>query len=70
MRYLREDVYVGLVGRDIGLIPTAKDFAAYFDDLRVDDEDSLSRNLFPRGGQAMFLKLLRREITLEELLAK
>jgi len=71
MKYLLEDVYVEAVGRDIGSIPTAEEFALYFDDLQVKDEDFTTRNFVPgSGGQAMFLKLLRREVTLEDMLEK
>lgn len=68
MKYLREDVYLDAVGANIGEVPTEEYFALYFADLDVKDSDFTTKNFVPgSGGQAMFLKMLRREITLDEM---
>lgn len=69
MKYLLEDVYADAVGKEFGTIPTAEEFGLYFDELNVEDDDFTTRNFVPgSSGQAMFLKLLRREVTLEDML--
>ena len=70
MKYLKEDVYVDLVGQDnIGRVPSASEFSNYFDHVDLRDEDFTSRNFAPgSGGQATFLKMLRGEISLAQMI--
>jgi DGQHR domain-containing protein len=71
MKYLLQDVYLDAVGNDIGSIPTEDKFAGYFDDLEIEDADFTTKHFVPgSGGQAMFLKMLRREISLADMLEK
>lgn len=68
MRYLKDDVYLSLVGNDIGRIPSKKEFLPFFDDIDLKDEDFIARNFVPgSGGQSTFLKLLRGQVTLDEI---
>lgn len=68
MVYLREDVYPSIVGKNYGAIPTVKEFSAAFNHIDVRDEDFTSRNFVPgSGGQATFLKILRGELKLADL---
>ncbi len=70
MRYLKEDVYIELVGEDnIGKIPSVSDFEPFFENVRLSDSDFNSQNFIPGGeGQATFLKILRDEIKLDEFI--
>lgn len=71
MKYLREDVYPDIVGDRYGLIPSAKEFSPYFKDISVEDEDFRAKNFVPgSGGQSTFLKILRGEISRQELIQK
>jgi DGQHR domain-containing protein len=68
MKYLREDVYLDAVGSNIGSVPDRDVFAIYFDDLDIEDSDFTRQNFVPgSGGQSMFLKMLRRDITLDDM---
>lgn len=68
MKYLKEDVYLDLVGEEFGRIPSVEEFAFYFRHLNIKDRDFITRNFAPgSGGQSAFLKVLRGELTLEEL---
>lgn len=68
MVYLREDVYPKLVGSDYGKIPTASEFYSCFDHIELRDEDFTTRNFVPgSGGQSTFLKLLRGQISLQDI---
>lgn len=69
MVYLREDVYPDLVGPHYGRIPAVEEFATAFANIRIRDADFTSRNFVPgSGGQSTFLKILRRQLSLEDLL--
>ncbi|TWU25329.1 hypothetical protein Pla52o_16280 [Novipirellula galeiformis] len=69
MKFLREDVYPDIVGSDFGLIPSTRQFYKYFKDLDFRDSDFTTKNFSPgNSGQAMFLKMLRGEVTREDLL--
>lgn len=69
MKYLKDDVYVDVVGREIGRIPGVSEFASYFKDVDVRDSDFTTRNFAPgSGGQSVFLKILRGEVRIEDLL--
>jgi DGQHR domain-containing protein len=68
MKYLKEDVYLTIVGDDIGRIPSKEEFLPFFDGIELKDEDFTARNFVPgSGGQAMFLKLLRGQVNLEDI---
>ena len=68
MKFLKDDVYLDIVGNDIGRVPTASEFKPYFDNVVLSDRDFSTRNFAPgSGGQSTFLKILRNEISLEEL---
>ena len=68
MRYLKDDVYLSLVGDDIGRIPSKQEFMPFFDNIDLRDEACTARNFGPgRGGQSTFLKLLRGQLTLDEI---
>ena len=69
IKYLREDVYCDIVGEEFGRIPSVSDYAKYFEAVPLKDEDFIAQNFLPgSGGQSMFLKMLRREVSREELL--
>jgi len=71
MRFLRQNVYPELVEGDYGRIPTAKQFQKYFDPIEVKDEDFRSQVFSPgSSGESTFLKMLRREIRLEDMIEK
>lgn len=68
MRYLKDDVYLTLVGSDIGRIPSKQEFMPFFDGIDLKDEDFTARNFVPgSGGQSTFLKLLRGQLALDEI---
>ena len=68
MIYLREDVYPGLVGDDFGRIPNTKEFTSSLAHIDLKDEDFTIRNFAPgSGGQSMFLKMLRGQISLSDM---
>lgn len=69
MVYLREDAYPQLVKQAYGKIPTVAEFSTCFDHISLRDEDFTTRNFAPgSGGQSTFLKMLRGEITLQDML--
>ena len=69
MKFLKEDVYLEIVGDDIGAVPDEDDFYPFFKRLDVKDSDFTSRNFVPgSGGQAMFLKMLREEVNRQDLI--
>jgi DGQHR domain-containing protein len=69
MVYLREDVYPILVKHDYGRIPAVSEFYAAIDHIQLQDDDFTTRNFAPgSGGQATFLKMLRGQISLEDML--
>ncbi len=69
MKFLREDVYCDIVGAEFGTIPSSQEFARYFKSVPLKDEDFTAQNFLPgSGGQSMFLKMLRKQVTREELL--
>ena len=69
MVYLREDAYPNLVGHNYGRIPTTNEFSSCFDHIDLKDEDFTTRNFAPgSGGQSTFLKMLRGEITLQDMI--
>lgn len=68
MKYLRIDVYPAIVQGDFGRIPTKQDIKPYFAEIDITDNDFTTRNFVPgSSGESMFLKMLRREVGLEEL---
>jgi len=69
MKYLKDNVYLNLVGKKIGEIPSSADFSKYFAHIKLKDTDFTTRNFAPgSGGQATFLRMLKGEITLEDML--
>ena len=69
MIFLRENVYPELVGEDFGRIPTIEEFSSKLAAIQLADADFTTRNFSPgSGGQSMFLKMLRQQITLEQML--
>jgi DGQHR domain-containing protein len=63
MKYLKDDVYLDLVGDDVGAVPTVRQFAAKFKDVGLTDEDFTTRNFAPgSGGQSAFYKVLTGKI--------
>jgi hypothetical protein len=53
----------------IGDIPTSRQFAAYFKPVALKDEDFTAQNFLPgSGGQSMFLKMFRDEVTRDAML--
>jgi len=69
MKYLREDVYPELATGNFGRVPTKREFFRYFEDLDLRDSDFTTANFVPgSGGQSMFLKMLRREVTRADLI--
>lgn len=69
MKFLREDVYLEIVGNKIGNVPSTKQFVPYFERLDLKDTDFTTKHFVPgSGGQSSFLKMLRREITRDDML--
>lgn len=69
MIYLREDLYPELARDDYGRIPTVREFVHHLKHIELKDEDFTIRNFAPgSGGQSTFLKMLRGEITLKDML--
>lgn len=69
MIFLREDVYPRLSENENGRIPSVGEFFQSLKHIRLDDDDFTTRNFAPgSGGQATFLKMLRGEISLEDML--
>jgi DGQHR domain-containing protein len=70
MVYLREDVYPSIVSaREYGRVPTSAEFAKAFRHIELTDRDFTTKNFAPgSGGQSTFLKMLRGEISLEDML--
>ncbi len=68
MKFLKDDVYLEIVGQEYGWIPEVDEFAKYFKPIKVTDKDFNTQNFVPgSGGQSTFLKMLRREITLDDM---
>lgn len=71
MVYLREDVYPNLIGDNFDQIPSTEQFLGALRHIALKDEDFTTRNFAPgSGGQSTFLKMLRSEISLEDMLEK
>jgi DGQHR domain-containing protein len=68
MIYLREDIYINLVDGDFGAIPTVEEFEDALSHIELQDEDFSTRNFAPgSGGQSTFLKILRGQLSLEDI---
>lgn len=68
MVYLREDIYPALVKSDYGRVPTVSEFYKAIKHIQLQDEDFTTRNFAPgSGGQSTFLKMLRGQISLDEM---
>lgn len=69
MIYLREDVYPQLAREDYGRIPPVCEFSKALSHITVRDEDFSIRNFAPgSGGQSTFLKMLRGQIELADMI--
>lgn len=69
MIYLREDAYPALARDDYGRIPSVHEFSSSLSHINVRDEDFSIRNFAPgSGGQSTFLKMLRGEIELRDMI--
>lgn len=69
MIYLKDDCYPALVGKQLGKIPSVDQFSKMLTHIDLKDEDFTIRNFAPgSGGQATFLKMLRGEIGLQDML--
>lgn len=68
MKFLHLDVYPELAGDNLGRVPTTREFYPYFERLNLRDSDFTTKNFVPgSGGQSMFLKMLRQEISRDEM---
>ena len=72
MKYLHDDVYLELTDlENIGQIPPIMEFYSYFENIELKDEDFTTKNFAPGcGGQSVFLRMLRGEIKLVDMLEK
>ncbi|MGO3890109.1 MAG: DGQHR domain-containing protein [Paenalcaligenes sp.] len=71
MKYLHIDAYPRLVQNNYGAIPSIEDFYETLSHITLTDADFTTRNFSPgSGGQSTFFKMLRGEITLEDMLDK
>lgn len=69
MVYLREDLYPKLSSGIDGYIPSEDEFLSALSHVVAKDSDFTTRNFAPgSGGQSAFLKMLRSQITLEDML--
>lgn len=69
MKYLKEDVYLAIVGEKIGRIPTVNEFSPYLEKVKLTDKDFTTKNFAPgSGGQSTFLKILRNQILVDDLI--
>ncbi|MFH1374252.1 MAG: DGQHR domain-containing protein [bacterium] len=69
MKFLKDDVYLDIVGEEIGRIPLSKEFYRYLEPIDVTDNDFTSKNFVPgSGGQSMFLKMLRLQISRNDII--
>ncbi len=68
MKYLRIDVYASVAADDLGRIPATKEFTPFFTDITITDQDFNTRNFVAgSAGESRFLKMLRRQITLDDM---
>lgn len=68
MKYLKDDVYLDLVGDNVGGAPTVREFSAKFKHVRLTDNDFTTRNFVPgSGGQSTFYKVLTGQVDPSEL---
>lgn len=68
MRYLREDVYPALLERTDQKVPQMEDFLPFFSGIEGDSNFFTREQFLPgSAGEARFLKFLRREVSLSEL---
>ncbi len=69
MVYLREDIYPKLDARREGRVPSIDEFSRCLDHISLVDSDFTTRNFAPgSGGQATFLRMLRGELLLADLI--
>lgn len=69
MEYLRDDLYKKITNGNYGKIPSVEDFYAGLAHVDATDGDFTKRNFAPGGGgQALFLKMLKGDVSIFELL--
>ena len=69
MRYLRQDVYPEIANGDHGYIPKKDEFKPYLNGITLSDEEFTTSKFVPgSGGESKFLKLLRGEISKEDII--
>jgi len=69
MKYLKEDVYVKIGQGSFYVIPTAAEFSKFFHHIELNDDDFTTKNFAPgSGGQSTFLRMLRGEILLQDMI--
>ena len=69
MVYLREDVYPRLTEEQGVEIPTVDDFSTAFAHIKLKDKDFTTVNFKPgSGGQSTFLKMLRGQVSLSDMI--
>ncbi|SFI25287.1 DGQHR domain-containing protein [Nitrosomonas sp. Nm34] len=67
MKFLKNNVYLELAGNNIGTIPSQNEFANFFHNIGLADEDFNTRNFSPgSGGQSAFYKLLTGQLSKED----
>jgi DGQHR domain-containing protein len=69
MKFLREDVYPSLAQGNFRRVPTTAQFARFFEPLKIADKDFTTSNFAPgSSGQSAFLKMLRQQITIRDMI--
>jgi DGQHR domain-containing protein len=69
MKFLKDDVYLRIVGNEIGRIPSPPEFSKLFAPIDFADAAFTTSKFAPgSGGQSMFLRMLRRQITLKDMI--
>lgn len=68
MRYLKNDVYLGIVKDDIGRVPSVEEFLELFSHIQLTDKDFTTKNFTAgSGGESKFYKVLTGSIEASEL---
>lgn len=68
MRYL-QDIYPEISGYQYEAIPTVEEFSSYFDHIDLNDDDFNTKNFkYGSSGESVFYRLLKGEISPEEII--
>lgn len=68
MRHLKNNVYLEIVGDDIGRVPTIEEFSTKLVKVGLTDEDFTTKNFAPgSGGESKFYKVLTGELNPSDL---